>query len=87
MIKKLLFVFILFPLAGFSQSVQALRENAETYYNNGDFLKSYQALNKIKDKKILETTNVNLYKSHLQDRMQYRFFKKTKLNDSLYKVY
>lgn len=87
MIKKLLFVFILLPLAGFSQNVQVLREQAKAYYDNGDILKSYQTLNKIKDKNTLENTNVNLYKSHLENIMEHRFFKKTKLNDSLYKVY
>lgn len=87
MIKKLLFVFILLPFTVLSQNVQTLREQAQTYYENGDFLKSYQTLDKIKDPKTLENTNVNLYKSHLENIMQYRFFKKTKLNDSLYKVY
>ncbi|MEN2399185.1 WG repeat-containing protein [Flavobacterium sp. MC2016-06] len=85
--KNLLLLFILFPIFGFSQNVQVLREQAESYYDNGDFLKAYQTLNKIKDKDVLENTNVNMYKLHLENIMQYRFFKKTKLNDSLYKVY
>lgn len=87
MIKKLLFAFILLPLVGFSQNAQTLREQAEVYYEKGDFLKSYETLNKIKDKETLENTTVNLYKSHLENIIQHRFFKKTKLNDSLYKVY
>ncbi|TPG45311.1 WG repeat-containing protein [Flavobacterium pectinovorum] len=87
MIKKLFFVFILLPLFVFSQDTQALRERAEAYYQKGDFLQSYQTLNKIKDKKTLENTNVNLYKSHLENIMQHHFFKKVRLNDSLYKVY
>jgi hypothetical protein len=87
MIKKLLIVFILLPLFGFSQNIQALREQAEVYYQKGDFLKSYKILNSIKDKNVLENTNVNLYKANLEDIMNHRFFKSIKLNDSLSKVY
>lgn len=87
MIKKLRFLFILLPLAGFSQNAQALREQAEAYYKKGDFLKSYQTLNSIKDKSVLENTTVNLQKANLEDIINHRFFKKVKLNDSLYKVY
>lgn len=87
MIKRVLFIFILLPFTVLSQNMQTLREQAKTYYEKGDFLESYQTLNKIKDKETLENTNVNLYKTHLENIMQYRFFKKTKLNDSLYKVY
>lgn len=87
MIKKLLFVFIVLPFAGFSQNVLALREQAAAYYEKGDFLKSYQTLNTIKDKSVLENTTVNVQKANLEDIINHRFFKKTKLNDSLYKVY
>lgn len=87
MLKNLLLLIILLPFFVFSQNVQSVRNQAQTYYEKGEFLKSYQLLNTIKDKNVLQNTNINFFKSHLENIMNYRFFKKTKLNDSLYKVY
>ena len=85
--KNLLLIFVLIPFFVFSQNVESARKQAETYYENGDFLKSYQTLNTIKDKEVLENTSVNLFKSHLENIINHRFFKVKKLNDSLSKVY
>lgn len=80
-------LMLLTTLISSSQNNEVLRNQALLYLDAGKYTEALVCLNKIKDKQILENTNVNLYKAHLENIINYRFSKKTKLNDSLFKVY
>lgn len=83
----LAFLFLSVFNSAFSQNSEALRKQAMQLFDEGKFTESLASFEKIRDKKTLENTNVNLYKANLEDIINYRFFNKTKLNDTLYKVY
>jgi hypothetical protein len=87
MLKKLLLLYILLPFVGFSQNPELAIQQAKILYEKGEFLKSYEVLNTIKDKNTLENTNINLYKANLKNILNHHFFKTVKLSDSLNKVY
>lgn len=86
--NKALFFISLFSLISYAQNQQMLKDNdAFDLYKKGDLIKSFELLNKINDKKILENTTVKLYIKNIETIFNHQFFNKIKLNDSLYKIY
>lgn len=85
--NKIFLLLLLSSLISFSQNQQLLKDHAIELYNNGDLIKSFEVLNKINDKKILEKSCVNLYKKNIKNILNHEFCNKIKLNDSIYKVY
>lgn len=87
MIKKAVFILLIFSNFVFGQTNVAIKTKAIAMLDKGKFEESIVLLNQIKDQEYLATTTVNLYKKHLQNIQEKQFFKKFLIQDSLYKVY
>lgn len=79
---SVLFLFISSLTFAQKPSGTELRKQAMDFFNKGEIQKAQAALNKITDKELLNNTNVNVWKSHIDSILHYRF-RRTNEFDSL----
>lgn len=79
--KILLILFALLPLINFSQNSEALREQAMQFYNEGKFNESLKTFDKIKDKELLQNTNIGVWKEHIASILNHNFSEKFGISD------
>jgi hypothetical protein len=79
--KTLLIILFLLPFTGFSQNSEALREQAMHFYNEGKFNESLKTFDKIKDKEVLQNTNIGVWKEHIASILNHNFSEKYGISD------
>ena len=79
--KILLILFALLPLISFSQNSEALRKQAMQFYNEGKFNESLKTFDKIKDKELLQNTNIGVWKEHITSILNHKFSEKYSISD------
>ncbi|MCV9927617.1 WG repeat-containing protein [Flavobacterium sp. LS1R49] len=79
--KILLILFALLPLISFSQNSEALRKQAMQFYNEGKFNESLKTFDKIKDKELLQNTNIGVWKEHIASILNHNFSEKYSISD------
>lgn len=79
--KSLLIILVLLPLFGFSQNSEKLRKQAMQLFDEGKFNESLKTFDKIKDKELLQNTNIDVWKKHIASILNHNFSEKYGISD------
>jgi hypothetical protein len=83
--KNILLAFLFLSVfnSAFSQNSEALREQAMQLFDEGKFTESLASFEKIRDKEMLENTNINMWKEHILEIQKLKFEPKKELTATI----
>lgn len=85
--SSIVFFFLLITQFCLSQNTDLTRQEAITLFNNGKVTEALQTLEKITDPKVLEDTDINIWKKHCRQILNYKFREAASINDSIKIIY
>ncbi|MEN2398719.1 WG repeat-containing protein [Flavobacterium sp. MC2016-06] len=78
-----LFIFLFIMQLCTAQNHDLIKEEAMLFFNNGKVQEALQTLEQIKDQQTLENTNVNIWKKHCKEILEFKFLEEIIINDSV----
>jgi hypothetical protein len=81
--STILFIFILLTQFCLGQNTDLIKKESMMLFNEGKIKEALSTLEQIKDKETLENTDINTWKKHFKNILDYKFSEKFVVNDSI----